>query len=236
MGNADIERVNTPGLSVVKAGEIAGQGALVLCHGFGADSSDLLPLKDYIPVNTAHQSIAWLFPEAPISLKDFNIPGGRIWFPDKPAEINAALSGAYFTQLPEQNPAGLHRAAELLLETLTYLGCSLPQCIIGGFSQGSMVALEAALVAEEKPKALLILSGALIARGHWRSLMRRSAGFPVFQSHGTRDPVLNPEYARELHTLLREEGFSPHFFEFSGCHGIPEPVIQQIAAFISSIA
>ncbi len=234
MSNTSIETLETDALTVLKTGDPGEHPSIILCHGFGADASDLVPLKDHIPVDTPQRSFGWIFPEAPISLRDFDIPGGRVWFPDTPEEIDAALSGAYFAKLPEQNPAGLQRAAELLLQTLSDLGCTLSQCFLGGFSQGSMVALEAALIAEEKPKALLIMSGALIARDHWRDLMRSSPRFPVFQSHGSMDPVLSPVHARELNKMLTEEGFFPRFYEFLGYHGIPDSVTKQIASFISS--
>ena len=48
---------------------------------------------------------------------------------------------------------------------------------------------------------------------------------PVFQSHGTDDPILSPDVAKRLRDMLLNEGVSVDWHEFRGGHEIPMDVL-----------
>ena len=56
---------------------------VILCHGYGASGADLVPigeeLLDQIPA--LQDRIQFIFPEAPLSLDQLGLPGGRAWWP-----------------------------------------------------------------------------------------------------------------------------------------------------------
>ncbi|MFW5689640.1 MAG: alpha/beta hydrolase, partial [Spirochaetota bacterium] len=108
--------------------------------------------------------------------------------------------------------------------------------VLGGFSQGSMVAVEAVLSAGVRPAGLIILSGALVARERWARLLREHEelvrGLPVFQSHGLDDPILPIAGARALGALLEEHGARREFTTFAGGHAIPAQAVEHASAWL----
>jgi phospholipase/carboxylesterase len=77
------------------------------------------------------------------------------------------------------------------------------------------------------PARLLQFSGTLICRDRWRTSAKRLSGTPVFQSHGTLDPVLPFAGATALKDLLTEQGVSVAFHSFLGPHTIdPDAVVR----------
>src|SRR5262249_48823517 len=150
---------------------------VVLFHGYGADGADLAPLAMELDLP---RPVRWLFPDAPLPL-DW---GGRAWFPIDVAAIDRAQRTG---QAVDWSNEGAAAPARRFLESL---GVPWSRLILGGFSQGSMLATELALNAPENPLGLVILSGNLINAAEWGKLAPRRRGLPFFQSHGIADPVL----------------------------------------------
>ena len=65
--------------------------------------------------------------------------------------------------------------------------------------------------------------------------MSARAKTPVFQSHGTFDPVLPYALAEKLCGKLTEAGANVDLVSFSGAHGIPMQVLTAMSAFIARI-
>ena len=199
----------------------------VLLHGFGANGEDLTSLSPLFPVRRL-----WLFPHAPAQLDWGGMVQGRAWFPREPRELEEAMTGVYFSRLREQDPSGLADSAEELLATARAEGVEWSRTILGGFSQGAMVALEVALRAPEPPKALLLFSGSLIAEERWRREAERVAEAGrapnlFFQSHGNSDYILPYPEGRGLFGLLRAAGWEGSFVSFNGGHEIPPDVVRE---------
>ena len=108
--------------------------------------------------------------------------------------------------------------------------------IVGGFSQGSMLACDVALHAAEKPGGLILLSSTLIAQRRWQPLMPSMRGLPILQTHGTLDPLLPYDDATALRDLLVAQGAALSFESFEGGHEIPPAVIARMGAFIGTHA
>jgi phospholipase/carboxylesterase len=108
----------------------------------------------------------------------------------------------------------------------------LSRAVLGGFSQGSMVSTDVALRLEEAPAGLCILSGTLIGEPEWRRLAPSRAGLPVFQSHGTVDPLLPFASAEALRDLLAGAGLGVEFHAFDDGHTIPPEVLGALAEFL----
>ena len=205
--------------------------AVVLCHGFGANMHDLAGLTGALSLG---RPVRWVFPQAPVELPGY--PAGRAWFPSDPTEFLAFASGELFSDLSGLDPSGLRQSGRLLLDLLDRIGSPVSRTVIGGFSQGSMVALEAALAASEPPAGLVVLSGSIIAGDRWRKAgaarERPLDGLPVFQSHGAGDPILPYAQAVRLGELLDACGAKRRFVRFGGGHEIPPAVTEPLTDFL----
>lgn len=210
------------------------RATVVLCHGFGADEHDLIPLTSSLSTAT---SLRFVFPRAPHAFPS-GWGAGRAWFPDSEAELAGFVTGEMFAHLDQVDPPALTDAGTMLASTVRAVeGVGGRQrLLVGGFSQGAMVACEAMLAAGLRADGLIVLSGALIAAARWRSLAaaRPLSGVSVFQAHGEADPVLPFESGRLLGETLEFAGAAPTFVRFAGGHGIAPEVLDKLSVWIDA--
>ncbi|MFP3959623.1 MAG: alpha/beta hydrolase [Spirochaetaceae bacterium] len=199
-------------------------GTCVLLHGFGADAADLYPLADQLD---PQGRLRWYFPEAPYRITYGGAAFGRAWFPRNEAEIAGALEGAYFRRLSEMDPEGLRLAGAAIEELLRAVGADPRTLVLGGFSQGAMVAVEALARSSHPPADLWLFSGSAIAVKRWRTALGAERRFSFLQSHGTADTILPIDGARALFAMLEEAGGEGEFLSFDGGHGIPGEILTR---------
>ncbi|MDF3070086.1 MAG: putative Carboxylesterase [Polyangiaceae bacterium] len=209
---------------------------LVLCHGYGAPGDDLVPLGQELG-----PSVRFACPAAPGVLQ-MGVPpeySGRYWWPIDMVELQTAVMLGNLDLLMARQPEGLAESRGALLDLLDVLerehAAPRERLVLGGFSQGAMLATDVTLHAERPPAALAILSGSLIARDEWLPLMPRRAGLRVLQSHGRADPVLAYAIAEKLRDGLGDAGLSVRFVPFNGGHGIPPVVVNELAELLQSV-
>ena len=196
-------------------GEPPNQTYVLLFHGYGADAYDLQALAE---VMDPEQKLHWLFPqgilEVPIG------PGwtGRAWWNlDMQALQEMAVRGTQ-REMGNEKPESLPKIRGLIFEMIAQLKVPWHQIVLGGFSQGAMLATDIYLNAPETPKGLLILSGALINKSEWQPLVSKRAGQKFFISHGQNDAVLPHRGAQQLETLLTQGGMKGGLMSFlQGC-------------------
>ena len=207
-----------------------GEGpAILLCHGFGAPGDDLVALAGAID---AGPGVRWFFPEAPLEL-DW---GGRAWWEIDLEQRIALAARGQADELRDETPLGLAEARAALEATLTALerdhGVRRDRLIVGGFSQGAMLATEIALEAATPFAGLVILSGTLLSQDRWAAAARaRGRSLHVLMAHGRRDPLLRFVDAEALRALLEEGGASVAWVEHGGQHEIPSIVLERLGAF-----
>lgn len=204
---------------------------VVLLHGFGAPGDDLVPLWRVLDV--PHE-VRFVFPEAPLSLAEAGFPGGRAWWMLDLEALQRRGQGEAQDRSAE-TPEGLDDAKAQLLEMLEVLQARMSvtpaQVVLGGFSQGSMLACACALDGFS-PAGLVLLSSTLIDSGRWLPAMPKLAHVPVLQTHGRSDQVLPIEGARALHAALVDHGVGVRWVEFGGGHELPPTALEATAAFI----
>lgn len=237
-----MRRQKIAGLDVVLAGGPDGNGGgsgpmVVLMHGFGAPGDDLVALAEHIQ---APREVRYAFPAAPLTLEFPGVPpghAGRAWWLIDMVELQRAVMLRDYATLTGRVPEGLSEARALVNELLDALerdfGAARNQLVLGGFSQGAMLATDVTLRAERPPAALAILSGSLICRHEWLPLVRQRAGLPVLQSHGRGDPVLGYELADELQRELTAGGLNVDFIPFAGGHTIPSAALDGLGRLIA---
>jgi len=236
-----MRRLRVADLDVVLGGgpdrEGGGDGPLLLLmHGYGAPGEDLVPLARQLAVG---KEVRFAFPAAPLVLETGLPPeaAGRAWWPIDMGELQRAVMQHDYATLTGRVPVGLSEARGQVVALLDALerdhGVSRDKLVLGGFSQGAMLATDVTLHAERPPAALAILSGSLIAKAEWLPLMKARAGLPVLQSHGRTDPVLSYEIAEMLRQELSSAGLEVEFVTFNGGHGIPNGAVEALGKLVT---
>jgi phospholipase/carboxylesterase len=203
---------------------------LVLLHGYGSSAEHWIPYTQTIAFPSAGR---FLFPVAPEAVvrRDGLVDGRAWWNLDLAAHRRGAGLGV---DLTDEDPRGLQRASQLVRRALVDEGNSAAHpFVLGGFSQGAMVACEVAFASDEPLAALAILSGTPIDRAGWRARMATRKGMPVFMSHGRADAVLPFDLAERLHAELLAAGLEVTFVPFDGGHEIPAEVVVALGEFLA---
>jgi len=166
------------------------EGALVLMHGRGTSELDLLPLVDELDPERRLYGIA---PRAPLALP----PGGWHWY---------AVPRVGYPD-PDTFWAS-YRLLEEWLEALAGLtGMPLARTVLGGFSMGAVMSYALGLGrGRPAPAGVLALSGFIPTVERFEVDLETRRGFPVATVHGTADPVIPVELAREARRRLEAAG------------------------------
>jgi phospholipase/carboxylesterase len=238
-----MQRARIAELDVVLGGGPDRQGGgdgpmLVLLHGYGAPGEDLVPLARQLDVPP---DVRFAFPAAPLRLEPSSPPemSGRAWWHLDMMELQRAVMLRDYEALTTRVPAGLAEARAGVMALLDALErdhrVTPEKLVLGGFSQGAMLATDVTLRRVKPPAGLAILSGSLICREEWLPLLKARAGLPVVQSHGRADPVLSYQLAEERHRELASAGLLVEFVPFSGGHGIPNSALDALTALLQRI-
>lgn len=213
----------------------------VLCHGFGASGDDLVPFgAELFNLNPElSNKVRFIFPAAPHSLDQFGMFGARAWWPLDIAKLNAAIASGEFrdlrNDLPDELPQSRQMLIDLIDEVIAETGVPISRIVLGGFSQGSMLATDVALRLPETPAALCIWSGTLLCEEVWKELAAKRGALTVLQSHGRQDPLLPFKAAIWLRDMMIESGFDVDFIEFDGVHTIPIEAMHGLAALLGRL-
>ncbi|MDV6235391.1 esterase [Leptospira ellisii] len=205
---------------------------VILFHGYGANAYDLSPLSAYLDLP---EGTNWIFPNGVLEIPVMPGYNGRAWFPIDMEVLQKAMTTGGYRDFADRYPAGLESAREQAQEMIRTLGVPMERIILGGFSQGAMLATDIALHSEISPAGLLILSGTLISETDWKRLAERKKGYKFFQSHGRMDPVLGYPAAKKLEQLLIEAGWNGEMIAFPGGHEIPEVVLRGMNLYLRNI-
>ncbi|MCB9060832.1 MAG: hypothetical protein H6622_04855 [Halobacteriovoraceae bacterium] len=207
--------------------------AVVLLHGYGADCNDLFNLGGYLD---SQGRFDWYFPNGILEVPIGPFMTGRAWFPIRMMDFqNAVSSGEFPEYFANQNPEGLDMASEKVQGLLNELSKNYDKIIIGGFSQGAMMATDIVLNSDLKPKQLLILSGAFTKKQNWSANQGKIFELEIFQSHGQQDPVLPYSTAILLRDFFINSGSKLTYRPFIGGHEIPPNVLGELANFIGTL-
>jgi phospholipase/carboxylesterase len=188
------------------------QGALVLLHGRGANEQDLFPLLDVLD---PEQKLHGYTPRAPLSLP----PGGAHWY--------------HVPRVGYPDPETFRQGYGALTEWIDALPYPADKVVLGGFSQGTVMSYALGLGAgRPRPAALLAMSGFIPTVEGWEPDL--SPPFPpIAIRHGTYDPVIPVEFARQARAALEAAGAVVNYRESPVEHWIDPswiPELRQVVA------
>lgn len=201
-----------------------GGTAVVLLHGWGAPGDDLVPLADEL----AGPRVRFFVPAAPLP----HAGGGRAWwhieegrpplYEGGPLPLTAAV--------PPEVASARARIQSLLREIRERY--QPDRLAIAGFSQGGMLALDVALLADPPVDSVAVLSGALLLASTPGISASQVPRPRVFLTHGRADPVLPFTRAVHVKGALEAAGFRVQWHPFSDGHTIPHELLAPLKAFL----
>ena len=206
----------TPLAQIVRPAAGDPEGALVLLHGRGSDEHDLLPFLDLL--DPARRLVGVTL-GGPLHLP----PGGRHWYalggigtPDRETfRASYALLGEALDGLPDA------------------FGVSIGRTILGGFSQGSVMAYALGLGAgRPAPAGIVAMSGFLPSVEGWSLDPDARAGLPVWITHGRRDAVIGVEWGRAAEAALRPAGLEVTYVETDAAHHADPRALAELPAWV----
>ena len=194
------------------------EGALVLFHGRGADEHDLFPLLDALD---PERRFVGATPRGPLSLP----PGGAHWY------VLGGIGTPERTTFQASYAAGSAWLDGFLAEH----GVGRDRLVLGGFSQGGVMAYSLGLeAARPRPAALTIFS----------SFMPSVEGFELDLSpplplvaigHGTYDPVISVEWSRRAKQQLEQAGADVLYREYPLPHAIDPGYLSELSSWLARL-
>jgi phospholipase/carboxylesterase len=235
-GNArapkDERILDIAGLRTTAVGNPDAVLTLVLLHGYAMQPSDLAPFAHSIGIPAY-----FLLPQGPVSSPN----GAHAWWEvDLEARESALSIGP--RDLANDHPHGLAAAREQFGKFLTAVTAGVKPgrtpsrtIIIGGFSQGGMLALDWVLRGNQRVDGLALLSTSRLALSEWESQRERLRNLPVFLSHGATDRDLAFAAGERLRDFLLESAAQLTWTPFEGGHEIPLVVWRGLRKFLAAL-
>jgi phospholipase/carboxylesterase len=191
------------------------EGALVLFHGRGADENDLFPVLDALD---PERRLVGATPRGPLTLP----PGGAHWY---------ALGGI---GTPEATTfrASFAAASEWLDEFLSEHGVGYERLVLGGFSQGGVMAYALGLGSGRPRPAALTVFSSFIPTVEGFELDLSPPLPPVAIGHGTLDQVIGVEWGRRARELLESAGAEVLYRETPMYHQLDPQFVRDVSLWL----
>lgn len=181
---------------------------LVLLHGYASDERDMMGLARALPPEIDVTCL-----RAPGEVPN----GGYAWFDLSVDESEFGI-----------DVEGFQYAVALVLQSLKCQGDG--PLVLGGFSQGAMVAAAVTLV-EPRVDAAWLMSGAFPSELE----MPTSPSRPVLAQHGTADPVLPIAMGRDLARRLAAAGLDVDAREYPVGHTVPADGLRDAVEWLAGL-
>ena len=198
--------------------------AVVLLHGYGSDGNDLIGLapywQDLLP------EALFVAPNAPEPCR--MLSSGYQWF-------DIAFDGERLAS----RQIGVETARPVLMEFLEAMwaqtGIAPEHTLLGGFSQGAMMALHTGLSMERPLMGVVSFAGALLPPKDFGT--HPYARPPVCLVHGNMDDVVDPQQSVHAEAMLRGAGYDVSYHSSPGTgHSISPDGLAFATDFIRRVA
>ena len=193
--------------------------SVILLHGLGADGNDFVSIVDELKL-AAVGPVRFVFPSAPT----------------RPVTINNGyVMRAWYDILGPGRPedaAGL-RESQALIDTLianeVARGVPASRIVLAGFSQGCAMTFMTGLRHHERLAGLLGMSGYLpLAELTATERSDANIGVPIFQAHGSADPMIPMVRATWSRDALLALGYPVEWHEYPMQHSVCPQEIADI--------
>lgn len=196
---------------------------IIWMHGLGADGHDFVPMAHALNV----PGLKWVFPHAPDRSITINqgmlMPG---WYDIKSLD-----------RLDNEDVQGLQNSRwqiRELIEQQRLAGFSLENILLGGFSQGGVMALYTGLSHEKPIGGVVALSCYLPLQKNfqeWRTI--ENLDTPIFMAHGHYDPVLPIGLAQSALDYLSALGYQMQWHDYPMGHQVCDEEIKDLKKYMT---
>jgi phospholipase/carboxylesterase len=203
--------------------------AVIWMHGLGDSGEGWAPIVNELDL-AGLPGIRFVFPHAPMQPVTLN--NGyvmRSWYDILSLDATNR----------REDEGGL-RASQALVEALiareNARGIPASRIVLGGFSQGCAMTLQAGLRHPEKLAGLMCLSGYVPMAD--KVAEERSAAnqdTPIFMVHGTRDPVIPIGRATASRDLLAQLGYRIEWHDYPMEHSACAEEVRHISAWLKKV-
>ena len=185
-----------------------------------AREHDLYPLLDMLD---PERRLLGATARGPLSLP----PGGAHWYVVR--RVGYPDPETFHSTYPQ--------LAGWLDDMLAEHGIPHARTVLGGFSQGSVMAYALGLGAgRPRPAGILALSGFLPEVEGVQLDLAKAAGLPVAIGHGVADPVIPVEFGRDARDRLLEAGAAVTYRESPIPHTIDPAFLGELPGWVSETA
>ena len=201
---------------------------VVLLHGYAMRPEDLEPFSHSLSIPAT-----FYFPRGPQVVG----AGNRAWWPIDEERRSRQLIGGP-RDLYEEFPPGRLGARTTLRAFLEQVRAQAPELplVLGGFSQGGMLACDTVLCGAQPVSGLALFSSSRIAFSEWLVHREALAGLPVLVSHGHEDADLAFAAGEALRDFHRDSSANVTWIPFHGGHEIPLVVWRALRRFLAELS
>ncbi len=196
-------------------------------HGLGADARDFYGVPPELGL-PADLQVRYVFPYAPRIPVTIN--GGmvmRAWY-----DIDSVDRRG-------QDEKGIRQAATWIDELVRRendRGIPTNRVVLAGFSQGGAMSLFAGVRSPQPLAGIMCLSGYMLLEDTLATeAASDSRGVPIFQAHGTDDPVVPHLLGRGSRDLLTESGYTVDWHEYPMGHSVCMEEVRDIGAWLTKV-
>lgn len=195
---------------------------LVLMHGVGSNEQNLFGLAPHVPANF-HV----------LSLRAPNVmgPSSYAWF-----GFNVRPGGERVID-QAQEAASRQQLAQVIASAAQQLNIPAERVVVGGFSQGGIMALSLLLTQPGLMHAALVMHSRLL--GEIAPLVappEQLAGKPLWVSHGTLDQALPLAHAHATRKAAQALALNLRYAEFPNAHEITRDELAQAMQWLTELA
>ncbi len=201
--------------------------AVIWMHGLGADAHDFygVPSELGLPAET---KVRYIFPNAP----------------QIPVTINQGMMMRAWYDITEmsargQDETGIRQSSDWINELIAReikRGVLSTRIVIAGFSQGGAMALFTGLRYPERLGGVMCLSGyLLLPESLLGETSKANQDVPVFQAHGSEDPMVSRDLGRRGCNALVEAGHRVDWHEYPMAHQVCLEEVRDIGQWLAEI-
>lgn len=200
-------------------------GSVIWLHGLGADGYDFvslvpqLNLPDTLPLR-------FIFPHAPF--KPITINNGyvmRAWFDIYSLQLNQRID--------EEGIAASVESLQQFIKNEQDKNIPSEKIILGGFSQGALIALMAGLRCPHRLAGILALSGFLPNAEQVVALRNQAnQAIPIFLAHGTEDTIVPYTLGQATAHALQKHSMPVTWHSYAIAHSLCTQEVSDISAWL----
>ena len=205
----------------------AATGLVIWLHGLGADGYDFVPF--FREIGLAERGLRVILPHAPY--RPVTINQGypmRAWYDVRDAD---------FARAPDET--GIRASAGHifgLVNAQLALGIRAERVVLGGFSQGGVIALEAGLRYPERLAGVVGLSTYLALPQQLRAeATDANRGQRLFMGHGEQDPLIPLALAERSASHLQELGYAVELRRYGMAHSVCEAEVADVNGWLRRV-